>query len=959
MLSSRNYNGCIDQLGHADRSTLSAAELEQVDWALAEAAFGNGGASALPHFRRFMSVYPYSQLRDRAQMRIADCLFTRSYAEALKAYLKVNGSTLNADLREDLDYRTAYCMLQTGDFDGADSRFAALSHTKRYGPAARFYEAYIAYARGRYGDAERLFRAADSKTEPGNMSPYYLAQIYYRDGAFDKALAESRRLLKRHSAPAAFEAEARRIAGESLFRLDRPDEAIPYLRKYVAATAEPLPSSLYILGLSEYAEGDYDAAVRDLQSATSEPDAMAQSAYLYIGQALMHSGDTQAALLAFDKAVKMDFDTEVQEAAFYNYAVARMQGGSVPFGSSVETFEEFLRRYPESTRAAEVQEYIVAGYLTDNNYEKALASIERMKQPGDRVLSAKQAVLYTLGSRRLASGDAAGALPLLRRADELSAKGDPSTVLENKLALGEALYRTGDYDGAADALLQYVRRAPAGGDNSAVARYDLGYTRFAQKRYDDAATNFRHVTEHPGGLAAEAVADAYNRLGDTRYYATDFDAAEQYYDKAYATYPAAGDYALFQKGVMQGYRRNHKAKIATLTDMMARFPSSSLVPDAMLECTESHIQLGDNGSAIDTYRRLVAAYPGTAQGRKGHLQMAQTMLNAGRRADAIDTYKDIVRSYPTSGEAAEAVEALKRIGAEDGTLQQYMHFLNSVDNAPKMDVAEADKLSYEAADKALVTRGDAARMLAYVNDYPDGAFRARAVESLMAHYLQRGDRDEALQCAEEILRRYPDNAAAEQALAVKADIDYAAGRGEAALRSWQQLEQRASSASRLNAARLGIMRVGRDIADYELTARAADALLASSTLGAENRTEATFSKALALSARGEESEARKLWESIASATDELYGAKAAYSLAQSYFDGGEPERARREAEALTGSGTPHAYWLARGFILLSDIYAAEGKTFEAREYLNALRSNYPGDESDIFDMIDTRISKLK
>lgn len=959
MLSSRNYNGCIDQLSRADRSTLSEAEREQVDWALAEAAFGKSGAAALPHFRRFLAVYPYSQLRDRARMRIADCLFTRSYPEALKAYREVNGAALNADLREDLDYRSAYCMLQTADLDGADALFRRLSQTRRYGAAARFYTAYIAYARGNYGEAERLFRAADSRTEPGNMSPYYLAQIYYRNEDFGKALDEARRLLKRRGAAPAFEAEARRIAGESLFRLDRPDEAIPYLRAYVASVAEPLPSSLYILGLSEYAEGDYEAAVRDLQKATGEDDAMAQSAYLYIGQALMHSGDTRAALLAFDKAVRLDFDPEVQETAFYNYAVARMQGGSVPFGSSVETLEEFLRRYPSSRHAGEVQEYIVTGYLTDNNYEKALASIERMKHPSDRVLSAKQAVLYTLGSRRLAAGHAAEALPLLREAERLASKGEPATVLENKLALGEALYRSGDYNGAAEALLQYVRRAPVGADNTAVARYDLGYTRFAQKRYDDAATNFRHVADHPGSLAPEAVADVYNRLGDTRYYASDFDGAEQYYDKAFATHPAAGDYALFQKGVMQGYRRNHKAKLATLDEMMRRFPSSSLVPDALLECTESRIQLGDNAGAIATYRRLVADYPGTEQGRKGHLQMAQTMLNDGRRADATDTYKDIIRAYPTSAEAVEAVEALKRISAEDGTLQQYMNFLNSVDNAPKMDVAEADRLSYEAADKALVTRGDASRMLAYVNDYADGAFRVRALESLMAHYAAAGDGEKALQCAEEILRRYPDNAAAEQALAVKADADYAAGRGEAALRAWQQLEQRASSASRLNAARLGIMRVGRDIADFELTGRAADALLASSTLGSENRTEATYSKALALSATGHEAEARNLWESIADATDELYGAKAAYALAQSLFDGGNDTEALARAEDLTSSGTPHAYWLARGFILMSDIYESRGKTFEAKEYLNALRSNYPGDESDIFDMIDTRLSKLK
>lgn len=65
----------------------------------------------------------------------------------------------------------------------------------------------------------------------------------------------------------------------------------------------------------------------------------------------------------------------------------------------------------------------------------------------------------------------------------------------------------------------------------------------------------------------------------------------------------------------------------------------------------------------------------------------------------------------------------------------------------------------------------------------------------------------------------------------------------------------------------------------------------------------------------------------------------------------------RVASDLVASGTPHAYWLARGFIIISDLYAAQGKKFEAREYLDALRQNYPGTESDIFMMIEERLKQ--
>ena len=55
--------------------------------------------------------------------------------------------------------------------------------------------------------------------------------------------------------------------------------------------------------------------------------------------------------------------------------------------------------------------------------------------------------------------------------------------------------------------------------------------------------------------------------------------------------------------------------------------------------------------------------------------------------------------------------------------------------------------------------------------------------------------------------------------------------------------------------------------------------------------------------------------------------------------------------------TPHAYWLARSFVLLSDLYSTQGKKMEAKQYLLSLQNNYEG-EDDIADMIDTRLEKL-
>ena len=95
--------------------------------------------------------------------------------------------------------------------------------------------------------------------------------------------------------------------------------------------------------MSEYRRGDYDAAIKLLQQSIGTHSAMEQSAYLFLGQAYLKRGDNNSALMAFENAYRVDYDREVRETAFYNYAVARMDGGRVPFGNSVALLENFLR----------------------------------------------------------------------------------------------------------------------------------------------------------------------------------------------------------------------------------------------------------------------------------------------------------------------------------------------------------------------------------------------------------------------------------------------------------------------------------------------------------------------------------------------------------------------------------------------------------------------------------------
>ncbi len=951
-----DWQACLDQLDLVDQAALSPTMREELAWQQAMASFKLQRPNARQLFEDFVVDYPASVHRQDARMGIADCLFTSNYAEALAAYKEVELDGLSPELHDDYTYRTAYCYLHLGEYDQALSRFESLQTSDSYGNAARFYCGYIAYVRGDYSKAKNLFAQVNTTTPPGNKADYYLSQIYFAEGDYPKALSTAQRVLSQTSAPADFVAEANRIAGESLYLTGRAEQAISYLRRYVAAVESPILSTLYILGLSEYGSGDYQAAVKTLAPVTGEDSSMGQNANVYTGQALMRLGDKDAAIISFDRAIKMRHDDAARENAYYNYAVAKYMGGNVPFGSSVSTLEDYLRQYPNSSHAEDVRAYIIDGWMTDNNYEAALESIERVEQPSARVLTAKQRVLYTLGARSLAGGRIDEAIKKLEEAEALR-KYDTSIAAETDLALGEAYLRDSRLDDAATRLLAYICEVPEDAKNLPIAYYDLGYTRLAQKEYAKAATNFAHIIGNPLSVSQPLLADAYTRLGDANYYQKNWEAATDAYSRALELQASSGDYPLFQMAIIDGYTGRFEDEVARLDELQRRFPSSALMPEALFEKAKAQTRLGNLDNAEQSLTDLTNDYSQTSQSRQALLQLAITLDRKGKHEQADKTYRAIISKYPSSDEALQALEALKAHAAANGTMNELMDFVDSIENAPQVDVAEADRLSFESAEELYLEKDDASRLRAYINQYPNGSGTLKALVYLMEAADAAGNDERSYEYACRIVEGYPDNVSVEDALLLKADIEYDRGQGELALQSWQKLAACASNADNKTLARMGIMRVARDTGNAEQMIEAADAVLSSTSAGADDRTEATFSRGLALQMQGKNDEARKMWASQSELVEDIYGAKSAVYLAQSLLDDKQLDEAYKVATDFVGRASSHSYWLGRGFIVLSDITRAKGNAVEADLFLESLKANYPGTEPDIFDMIDQRLKK--
>lgn len=913
-------DAALDQLRRLDREALAADKALEAAWLNARALLRSGRYADARHaFAEFAVQYPASPLRTLCRKYMADCLFAAGdYAAALTAYRAVDTDALSASQAAELHYRAGFCALESGDKALARREFAAATVGGDYASAARFHIAAIDYGAGDYPSAKALLKQVDTSRAPGDMADYYLASIALADGEFERAAATARALMRRRRLDPAAEAEMHRVAGEGLFRSGEHTEGLRELRQYIETTASPAPEACYFAGLGEYENGNYATAVELLGKATEAADpAVVRPAYLYSGLALNHSGDTDAAILAFGKAVRTDGpDDAVREAAYYNYAVAKSAGAQVPFASSSDIFENFLSAYPSGTYSDRVRSYLADGYMADRDYARALARLEAIASPGKRIRAAKQRLLYLLANDELAAGRTGAAKGYLDKARAYS-DADAATAAEIIL-LGARLEAAEGHNGVAATEYKRYLNTKGSVPNAVAARYGLGYALMAEADYDGARKAFAALENEPT-LTPVQQADVLNRLGDIAFTKSDFKGAESLYRRAYDTSPASGDYAAFNAARMLGFARDYEGKLKAVDAFTAEFPQSVLVPDAMLERTQALISLGRNSEAVDTYRRLTEVYAGTPQGRRGYLEMAMTLLDTGRREEAAEAYRAVISNYPTSEEAIQAAGLLKNIYAADGRGDSYLAFMESVENAPEVSAEDTERLTYESAAAAYRRDGDTAALRAYLD-------------------------------------RFPDAPHAPEALLAVARTEYNAGRIPEALDLFRSLEAKATDAAMATDARLGIMRSARDLGDHALAGTTAEAIINSSAAPAA-LSEAVYTRALALDADGDTDAAIELWLSQASDVKNIFGAKSAYHAAEALFEAGRTDRALDTVQALTSSGSPHSYWVARGFILQSDIYSKTGKNFEAKEYLEALRDNYPGTETDIFEMIETRLAE--
>ncbi|GMV11675.1 MAG TPA: tol-pal system protein YbgF [Gemmatimonadaceae bacterium] len=122
---------------------------------------------------------------------------------------------------------------------------------------------------------------------------------------------------------------------------------------------------------------------------------------------------------------------------------------------------------------------------------------------------------------------------------------------------------------------------------------------------------------------------------------------------------APGPNQLYQLAYDQLRRGSYSAARAGFEELLRRYPTSELAPDAQINIAEAYAAEGTSTAADSAYAAVVEKYPRSMRASTALYKLALSIARQGRRADARTTMDRVVREYPTSDEADLAREWLR------------------------------------------------------------------------------------------------------------------------------------------------------------------------------------------------------------------------------------------------------------------------------------------------------------
>ena len=705
--------------------------------------------------------------------------------------------------------------------------------------------------------------------------------------------------------------------GYSLMKTGFYKEAANYFNR-ISSSSDYNDAARFYLAYIDYVNGNYDRAYARF-SEIKDSGPKGREAEYYINQIDYRNGDFNKVAQATDKLLSCQIPDEMLAETI------RVGGLSYFKLGNRERAKNLLSEYADlAGDGAEISALYALGtiYYDEGNYMKALPLFSIVTEyPGDL---SQSSWLY-IGQIYMLQGDTQAAALAFDKASRESWNPGVAETASYNLAVSSATGMSLPFSEASKAMENFIDSYPSSPYASSLAKY-LANSYYSKRDYEAALRQSEKIANPDASSKAMRQKILY-QAGINRLQQGDLSQAINYlseasslsYDKEVAAQAALwlGD-ALYAKKDFRGAAREYEKAL-----------NSGLLGDNK---SLAWYNLGYSLMKSGNYNRAENAFK-NAIDSKG--------LNPSQLTDARLRYGDCLYY---NGKYQEALNCFRYIKTSSDNSEASVF----------ASIREADILGRngQVNEKIAILEG--------LSDPQEAGIWLSTIQSRLADaYSEKGEDRKAATLYAAIIdsdNSGSDNSQSYYSLAANADNLYRIGDYDAALNAYRKMET-SGIASLYPSAVLGIMRTSSDnseIAEY------ASKAISLSGVSAEERNEAIFTGAQASLHLGAEKrrEALSTLRILSQSPDRLWGARAAVILGKELLNDGDKDGAENILLYLVDNGSDDNYWLALGYIQLADTYAAQGKDYLAKLYLESLRDNYPGGEKEITDMINSRLKKL-
>ncbi len=489
------------------------------------------------------------------------------------------------------------------------------------------------------------------------------------------------------------------------------------------------------------------------------------------------------------------------------------------------------------------------------------------------------------------------------------------------------------------------------------SNYTIGYGYFKTNSFGNALNYYSKVTTtlNPDKNSSGdniIYLDATLRLGDCYFMMKDYKKAETNYSKIIDNNGKGVDYALFQKGMLQGLQGNNTGKIATLQQITSKYSKSFYVDDAMYETANTYFVVGQNQSAISGFHTLINEKPNSSYLLKAYLKLGLIHYNQNDYKNSEKYYRLAYETSPNSPEADEAKSGLVDIveTTGDADAMEGVGSNSELDNA-KYNYAKTsyDKTEYSTSSAAF---GE------YLQEFPKGQYEAEAIFYRGESYYKLQQYEKALLDYESLISSGKKNFL-ESALLRASWIEYYQNEDyKIANKYFTQLYDIAEYKENSFVAMKGLLRTAYFLNDYDEVIKNANRILTSDLVTNDERIEANYYGGKAYVAQSSIDKAYESFSKTARLTTNEFGVEARFHMADILFQKGKLEEAKKQSLEIINYMPSYEEWVIRSYILLADIAAAKGDYAQAKATLNSIIDNYSGN-ADLFDLAKQKLDQIE